>query len=380
MTVVPLPSDRQPAGGITQTTAVEQARAIAEVQAAIVVAQQNPRDLARAEAEMREACGRTALANRAFYSVPNRGRGPSVHLARELARVWGNIDYGVRELRRDDEHGVSEVQAFAWDQQTNVRSTRTFQVPHQRMKGGRREALVDLGDVYLNNQNVGARAVRECIFSTLPTWFVEAAQEVCHHTIEKGDGTPLRERVANMVAAFRGLGVVEAQLEARTRKARGAWDAGDVANLIVVWQSITRGETSIEDEFAPAAAPVTASEIQRKPEPAVAPKPAEDPVPAAEPAAFGEASAQEPVTLPDAPAPTGAGPEPTEAPAPWPPTAAAKRALHAALGKAGLGEREDYLRFLTETLGRAVASTNDLDAEEVSKALDELASIAPTKK
>lgn len=41
-----------PAGGITQTTAVEQSRAVAEVQAAVVVAQQCPRDLARAEADM----------------------------------------------------------------------------------------------------------------------------------------------------------------------------------------------------------------------------------------------------------------------------------------------------------------------------------------
>jgi hypothetical protein len=64
-----------------------------------------------------------ALANRAFYSVPNRGNGPSVHLARELARIWGNLDYGVKELRRDDAAGESEVLAFAWDQQTNVRSS-----------------------------------------------------------------------------------------------------------------------------------------------------------------------------------------------------------------------------------------------------------------
>ena len=72
---------------VTQTTAVEQARAVAEVQAAVTVAQAMPRDINRAVAEMRDACGRTALASRAFYSVPNRGNGPTVHLARELARI-----------------------------------------------------------------------------------------------------------------------------------------------------------------------------------------------------------------------------------------------------------------------------------------------------
>ena len=55
---------------VTQVTAVEQARAIAEVQAAVVVAQQCPRDMSRAEGEMRDACGRIALAERAFYRVP----------------------------------------------------------------------------------------------------------------------------------------------------------------------------------------------------------------------------------------------------------------------------------------------------------------------
>ena len=124
-----------PIASLTQATAIEQARAVAEVQAAVTVAQAIPRDVSRAVGEMRDACGRKALADRAFYSVPNRGNGPTVHLARELARIWGNLDYAVRELRRDDEAGESEVLATAWDQQTNVRSSRSFIAPHEKMKG-----------------------------------------------------------------------------------------------------------------------------------------------------------------------------------------------------------------------------------------------------
>ena len=129
---------------VTQATAIEQARAVAEVQAAVVVAQQRPRDIGRAEAEMRDACSRLAVAERAFYSVPNRGHGLSVHLARELARIWGNLTYGVRELRRDDAEGMSEMEVFAWDWQANVRPSRTVQVPHARMKGRSRQKLDDL--------------------------------------------------------------------------------------------------------------------------------------------------------------------------------------------------------------------------------------------
>lgn len=253
MTVVHAERDFQPhpvPANATQTTQVEQARAIAEVQAAVVVAQQCPRDLNRAEAEMQASCGRLALAERAMYRVTNRGEGPSVHLARELARIWGNVTYGVHELRRDDEAGISEIQAFAWDVQANVRSTRTFQVPHQRMAKGKRQALVDLTDVYLNNQNIGSRAVRECIFTVLPTWFVEAAEQRCRQTLRDGDGKPLSDRIADAVAAFADThGVKQAQLEDKLGRKRGQWDAGNVASLVVLFQSLQRGDVTVEDEF-----------------------------------------------------------------------------------------------------------------------------------
>ena len=241
---------------VTQTTAVEQARAVAEVQAAVIVAQQVPRDMDRAWAEMRQTCGRLATANRAFYSVPNRGQGPSVHLARELARIWGNVQYGVVELRRDDAAGESEIEAFAWDVQTNTRSKRGFVAPHQRMKGKERQKLTDLGDVYLNNQNVGARAVRECIFTVLPSDFVAEAEDLCRATIERGDGAPLDQRVQRMIDAFAGIKVTVKQLEERIGRKRGQWTAADVAQTGVVFQSIQRGDTTRDDEFPPERASV----------------------------------------------------------------------------------------------------------------------------
>lgn len=253
-TDIELPSDRaavQHAALVSQTTAIEQARAVAEVQAAVTVAKQMPRDVEHANLEMQTSCGRTALANRAFYSVPNRGNGPSVHLARELARIWGNIDYGVRELRRDDEAGESEIQAFAWDQQTNTRTTRTFIAPHARMKGRNRQILTDLGDIYLSNQNIGARAVRECIFAVLPAPFTEEAQDICRTTIERGEGEPLETRIEKMIAAFDKLGVTVGQMEDKIGRPQSGWLASDVAQMSIVHTSIKRDGLSAEDEFPP---------------------------------------------------------------------------------------------------------------------------------
>lgn len=249
-----------PAAPASQATVIEQSRAVAEVQAAIFVAQQFPRDITRAEGEMKSSTGRLSLANRAFYAVPNRGSGPSVHLARELARIWGNIDYGVRELSRDDTAGVSEIQAFAWDQQTNVRSTRTFIVPHERMKGGGRQKLTDLTDIYLSNQNVGARAVRECIFTVLPTWFTEDAQDLCRKTLEHGEGEPIETRIEKAVNAFaENFGISTEQLEKKIGRPSRSWKPQDVATLQVIFQSIRSGDMQASEEFPPKQ--VTADEI-----------------------------------------------------------------------------------------------------------------------
>ena len=246
--------------GTSQATEIEQSRAIAEVKAAVVVAQQVPRDTRRAEAEMRDTCGRLAMANQAFYQVQNRGTGPSIHLMRELARIWGNIDYGVKELRRDDERGYSEVLAWSWDVQCNTRSTRTFIVPHARMKGKQRQELTDLSDIYLNNQNTGARAVRETIASILPRWYTESAQDICRQTLEHGEGEPLPARIEKMVAAFRTLGVTQEQMEAKIGKKRGAWDAGDVAQMGITYTSITRDGLDKTEAF-PSNAQLTEAEI-----------------------------------------------------------------------------------------------------------------------
>ena len=57
----------------SEATAIEQSRAIAQVQSALVVAQQRPRDQDKAMQRMRETCAMSGLADRAFFKY-NRGR------------------------------------------------------------------------------------------------------------------------------------------------------------------------------------------------------------------------------------------------------------------------------------------------------------------
>lgn len=260
----------------TQATAVEQARAVAEVAAAVRVAQENPRDEARAVARMRQACSTNALADRAFYSLPRAGgrvEGSTVHLARSLAACWGNVDYGIRELKRDDEAGESEMQAWAWDQETNVRSSRSFVVPHARMVGkGRdkkRERLIDLGDISNNNNSVAARAVRETIFTVLPVWFTVEAEERCAATLNGAAGDkPMSQQVADAIGHYGNtFGVTKAQLEAYLALPSGEWTAQTLGSLRVLSGELSRGEKRVADEFPReggnevTAAKVTAADI-----------------------------------------------------------------------------------------------------------------------
>lgn len=254
---------KAPARGAGQATLVEQSRAVAEVQAAVVVAHNNPRSAAKALSEMREVCGIPELAERAFFRF-NRGggavSGETVHLARELARIWGNVTYGLAEMVRDDAKGQSEMMAFAWDLQTNARSQTTFIVPHVRDTKGGGKPLTETRDIYENNANMGARRLREMIFAVLPVWFREEAAALCRKTLEDGGGKPLVQRIADCVAAFGSIGVTAEQLAKKIgRSSVDALTAEDVATLGVVFKSIKRSEVSRDDEFPREAAALPAS-------------------------------------------------------------------------------------------------------------------------
>lgn len=335
-----------------QATAVEQSRAVAEVAAAVQVAQLCPRDVRAATEEMRRACAHPKLAERAFFRY-NRGdgivTGASVYLARELARCWGNVQSGVSELRRDDEHGQSEMQAWAWDVQTNSRTSTTFIVPHARdTKKGRKE-LTDLRDVYENNANNGARRLREMILGLLPQWFVEEAKDICTDTIRAGNGKPLGERITEAVEAFEAeFRITRARLEQRIGHPSAAWTAHDVATLRVIFTSLRRGEIQVEDEFpTERTASVTAADLGVPPAPAAQPAPAAAPAPAVED-------------------PGASSPDP-EASSTAPLTSRQWRAINARfveLAVVGDGQSAKRRDVMCHIIGRQISSPDDLTEQD----------------
>lgn len=241
----------------SEATRVEQSRAVAEVQAAVLVAQNMPRSIEACMRSLREACSQFEFADRAFFRMSRGGEtvnGPTVHLAREIARCFGNMDYGIKELSRNPkagEHGQSEMMAYAWDQETNVRQSNTFIVPWERHT--RRQGVVGLtapNELYENNANMGARRMREAILAVVPTWITEQAKEWCMETLsKKGGDKPFPQQVHATITAFEEFRVTKRMLETKIGRNTSEWVPADLAVLRVIWRSLRNSEVSIEDEF-----------------------------------------------------------------------------------------------------------------------------------
>lgn len=229
--------------------AVEQQRAMQEVQAAMVVAKKFPRDPIAAMDRILQACTRPTLAEGALYSYARGGAevtGPSIRLAEALAQNWGNIQFGIREL--EQKNGESTVEAFAWDIETNTRQVKTFAVPHIRYTSRGIKKLVDPRDIYEMVANQGSRRLRACILGVIPGDVVEAAVKQCELTMNTSlDLTT--EFLETMLRSFEKLGVSKEQIEKRIQCRIEAIRPAQVVQLKKISASIKDGMSSPTDWF-----------------------------------------------------------------------------------------------------------------------------------
>ena len=232
------------------TIAIEASRAIAEAQGKLVIAKRFPRDEVQSYAKAMEACQRPTMAAKAFYSFPRGGQtveGPTIRFAEELARCWGNIDYGIKELSQDD--GKSEMQAYAWDLETNAQSVQNFTNPHQREQGKKMVTLTSQRDIYENNANMATRRLRSRILAILPAWFVEDAIAEFKKTLAGQNDTPLIDRVKKMVVQFAKLGVTQEMIEKRLKRKIDTMTSDDFVEYVGIYNAVKGGESKIADWF-----------------------------------------------------------------------------------------------------------------------------------
>lgn len=231
-----------------------QQREIAEVQAKLLMAERFPRDEVAAMDRILNAFTRPTLAEQAQYQYSKGGSdvsGPSIRSAEAVAQMWGNLEFGFREVSRGrGEDGVtySEVEAFAFDLQYRTRRALTFQVRHWRdtKRGGYQ--LKDEREIYELMANMAQRRVRACILAVIPGDVIEAAMKQADTTLHaKADTSP--EAMARMVEAFGAFDVTKEHIEKRIQRRIEAIQPAQVVSLKKVYASLRDGMSAPHEWF-----------------------------------------------------------------------------------------------------------------------------------
>jgi len=311
-------------GANVGAVAIESERAIAEAQGQLVLAKRFPRDLDAAHDELMRSCSMLAFANVAFYSVPRGDKtvsGESIRLAEELARVYGNFEFGHRELSRSGDK--SEVEVYAWDKEKNNRSIRQITVMHVRDTRQGSYKLRDQKEIDDKIANVGSKQVRGRILALMPKWLVEAAKERCHQTLlEAADKDGIAKRLPKMVSAFAAYKVTEEQLTEYVGRPLQTITSEEFVELTGIYNALREGANPADYFGGVAATAMNDNEPQAKALPAAtagqAPHPAAAAAKRKQSAKTQQEDEKPAETAKDfAPAPAPA-PQPAPAPAPEP--------------------------------------------------------------
>lgn len=230
-----------------------------EIQSAIVTAKRFPRNEQQAFVRAMNAFTRATMAENAMYNFPRGGKmveGPSVDCARELARIWGNIRYGLRVVSQDSDR--LHIKAYAIDLETNtyVEAEDEFSKLIQRKdkySGETRWVQPDERDLRELMNRRGAIAVRNCILQVLPSDLIEDVVKTAKVTLQRDAGNSLEksrdETVKALVVAFDRIGVSVGMLEQYLSHKLDLITAEEVASLRAIHQSIKEGVAKRDEYF-----------------------------------------------------------------------------------------------------------------------------------
>jgi len=234
------------------------AREEAEIKAAIVVAKRFARNELDAYSKLIKSCQRPSFAESARYCFP-RGKamveGPSVDMAREGARVWGNIRYGMRIVAEttDSVH----IKGYALDLEANnyVEAEDKFSKLIQRKDkfGVPQWIQPDERDLRELINRRGAICVRNAILQILPPDIIDDAMKEVKQTIQKAAQGAISqspdEAVRRMSLAFQAIQVSNDMLERYIGHDLKLINAEELATLRGIYKSIIDGNSRREEHF-----------------------------------------------------------------------------------------------------------------------------------
>lgn len=244
-------SNNLPAQNGVMDTAMS-SRETAQIQAQMVIAQRCQRNEIKAIDRIMMDCQRPGLAEKAVYSYARGGSdisGPSIHLAKAIAKRWGNMMSGIVEL--EQRRGESVCEAYAIDLETNYKESKIFTVPHIRYTRKGTVKLEDPRDIYELVANNGSRRERACILSVIPGDIVEDAVAECIKTMQaNADTSP--ENIKKMCDVFEEkFGITKVQIERKIQRRMDAITPAQMVNLRNIFNSLKDGMSTPDEWFEP---------------------------------------------------------------------------------------------------------------------------------
>ena len=219
-----------------------------EVQGSIIIAKKFPRNEDQTFAKLMKTCDRTSFAEKAVYSYPRGGQtvsGPSVNLAREAARLWGNIEYGLLVIR-DDENS-RHIRAWAWDKETNTKTFAEDSFEKVIFRKGKGNIKPDERDLRELTNRRGAILVRNCLLQLLPRDLIEDAISEVGKTLKndaKQDPESARKKI---ILAFSQLNITPEMIEKKLKHPVSQCSPEELIELRQIWQSISDGNSVLGD-------------------------------------------------------------------------------------------------------------------------------------
>lgn len=244
-------------------TAGAVARAQQEIQAAIVVARNFPRNEDEARAKLLKSCKRPEFAEDAQYSfkrgskmekgqwVDNYVTGPSVYLAREAARLWGNVRYGF-EIVRDDADS-RQIRCFAWDMESNTQPIqeavfrKLIWRKNKKEESGGNWVEPDERDLRELTNRYAAIGYRNCILEILPSDLISEACRASDHTLKDNAAKDPDGERKRVVDAFAEINVMPSRLDQILGHPLAESSPEEITRLRGIYKSIRDGNSTLQD-------------------------------------------------------------------------------------------------------------------------------------